>query len=109
MARQYIGDARIDQSVRAFAAITRGDFKRDRIDPARPDGEVWERNTPAAIADALARSRIGAAVIAEPCPLCSAVAGRYCYPSCGGMCGPRVRRAEAALATHRLTNLEMSR
>lgn len=99
-ARQYIGDERIGQSVHAFDAIARGDYKRDREEHQRPDGETWARNTPEAVRVALERSRVVPLALTRRCPDCGAEAGVSCARALVAVCGSRVQiavrlRAEA--------------
>lgn len=101
-------DALIDRTINAYTAMARGELKADRVDTVAPAGEVWDRNTTAAIHAALQRSLIGPAVLEYPCPTCGAQPGVYCVDVCRGYCGPRVHLALRTLVTH-LSNLEWSR
>ncbi len=97
-ARQYIGDTRIDQSVAAFDAMARGKYKgahsrtsvSDIAEHARPGGEVWDRNTPEAIREQLARDAVIPDALAIACTAHDAEPGVYCYRGAHGVCGTRL-------------------
>lgn len=99
-ARQYIGDARIDQSVAAFDAMARGKYKgahsrtstSDIAEHVRPDGEEWAGRSTEAVRRELERSRIIPAALTLACE--HAPVGERCYVN--GICGDRASRATAA-------------
>lgn len=99
-ARQHVDDVRAGQTVNAFDAIARGNYKSDRAEHQRPDGETWERSTPEYVRAALERSRIVPLALSRPCPDCGAPAGMSCARAVAAVCGTRAQigarlRAEA--------------
>lgn len=100
LARQHVDDVRATQTVNAFDAIARGDYKRDRAAHVRPDGETWERSRPENVRADLARSAVVPFALTRPCPDCGAEPGVSCARAVVAVCGTRAQigarlRAEA--------------
>lgn len=96
-ARHYIGDDKIAQSANALRAIARGEFKRDRAEPTRPEDDPRNRGeTPAVVSARLDRERLTPHGLTVACE--HAEAGAYCWPNVRGVCGERIAVAARALA-----------